>query len=84
MPRKATSTRTNPATAPQRQRRTATGKDIAQGITSESIAADLAEFRRQGGKIEVMGNSPLRPHISTFRSKATVQAAAPAKKTARG
>ena len=40
--------------------------------THQSIAADLAEFRRRGGRIEVLGNTPLRQFqaSSPFRSSA--------------
>lgn len=30
----------------------------AQPLTSERIAADLAAFRKAGGRIEVLGNTP--------------------------
>jgi hypothetical protein len=37
--------------------------------THQSIAADIATFREQGGRIEVLGNTPLRAHPSSpFRS----------------
>ena len=37
--------------------------------THKSIAADIAAFRKQGGRIEVLGNTPLRAHVSSpFRS----------------
>ena len=37
--------------------------------THQSIAADIATFRKQGGRIEVLGNTPLRAHASSpFRS----------------
>ena len=37
--------------------------------THQSIAADIAAFRRRGGRIEVLGNTPLRAHPSSpFRS----------------
>jgi hypothetical protein len=35
----------------------------------QSIAADIAAFRKQGGRIEILGNTPLRAHpVSPFRS----------------
>ncbi|WP_240099456.1 hypothetical protein [Thermomonas flagellata] len=39
-------------------------------LTHERIAADLREFRKRGGKIEVLGNTPLRQFqaVSPFRS----------------
>jgi hypothetical protein len=33
--------------------------------THRSIAADIAAFRKQGGRIEVLGNTPLRTHASS-------------------
>ncbi|MFN3702980.1 hypothetical protein [Thermomonas sp.] len=39
--------------------------------THQSIAADIAEFRRRGGRIQVLGNTPLRKYTPTsFRSNA--------------
>ena len=39
--------------------------------TRQSIAADIAEFRKRGGKIEKLGNTPLRRvATSPFRSNA--------------
>lgn len=40
-------------------------------FTHQSIAADIAEFRKRGGRIEVLGNTPLRRDAPTpFRSSA--------------
>ncbi|MFT3898552.1 MAG: hypothetical protein QM719_12835 [Thermomonas sp.] len=37
--------------------------------THQSIAADIAAFRKQGGRIEVLGNTPMRTNVtSPFRS----------------
>lgn len=66
MQRKATKART--ASSPQ-LRRTSTSKTASFDITSESIAADLATFRKRGGRIEVLGNTPLRANVTAFRSK---------------
>ena len=56
-------------TSPAPLRRSNTSKGASFHITSESIAADLAAFRKQGGRIEVLGNTPLRAHVSSpFRS----------------
>jgi hypothetical protein len=42
--------------------------------THQSIAADIAEFRKRGGRIEVLGNTPLRKHAPTsFRSDAALR-----------
>ena len=39
-------------------------------LTSEVIAADIATFKKNGGRIEVLGNTPYRSHVAstTFRS----------------
>ena len=57
-------------TSPAPLRRSNTSKGASFHITSESIAADLAAFRKQGGRIEVLGNTPLRSanNASPFRS----------------
>ncbi|RZA20513.1 MAG: hypothetical protein EOP93_05695 [Lysobacteraceae bacterium] len=40
-------------------------------LTHQSIAADIAEFRKRGGRIEVLGNTPLRRKEPTpFHSSA--------------
>ncbi len=52
-------------------RKPAQGTANQRNFTSESIAADLAEFRKRGGRIEVLGNTPLRPNApSQFHSSA--------------
>jgi len=54
--------------------------------TSQSITADIAEFRKRGGRIQVLGNTPLRSIApSPFRSDASRRKAAtpPRKKSAR-
>ena len=39
-------------------------------MSHETIAEDIAEFRAQGGKIEVLGDTPVRKfHASPFRSR---------------
>ena len=43
----------------------------ARSLDHETIAADIAEFRRRGGRIQVLGNTPLRKYTPTsFRSNA--------------
>jgi hypothetical protein len=43
----------------------------AREAIRQSIAADIAEFRRRGGRIQVLGNTPLRKFTPTsFRSSA--------------
>ena len=66
MPLKATSTRSTPS--PQ-IRRSSQGKGPGLNITSQSIASDLAAFRKQGGRIEVLGNTPLRANVTAFSSR---------------
>ena len=66
MPPKATSTR---STAYPQSRRGSQGKGPGLNITSQSIASDLAAFRKQGGRIEVLGNTPLRANVTAFSSK---------------
>ena len=40
-------------------------------LTHERIADDLKAFRKRGGRIEVLGNTPLRNFVSSpFRSHA--------------
>lgn len=42
----------------------------AQSLDHQTIAADIAAFRKRGGRIEVLGNTPLRSQSPTaFRSK---------------
>ena len=46
-------------------------KTEAKLPTHQSIAADIAEFRKSGGRIEVLGTTPLRTQVSSpFRSSA--------------
>jgi len=57
-------------------------------MTSNTIANDIAAFKKNGGRIEVLGNTPFRTHspAATFRSKTTTQRktpAAPSKAAAR-
>jgi hypothetical protein len=69
-------------------KRSSAGKGQTLEITSQRIATDLAAFRKQGGTIELLGNTPLRPAATAFSSKGATQpktAAAPtAKAAARG
>lgn len=45
------------------------GKHTGRGVTSNTIAADIAAFKKNGGRIEVLGNTPLRPHIPAVTSR---------------
>lgn len=66
MPLKATSTRTTPQSL---FRRNSQGKGPGLNITSQTIASQLAAFHAQGGRIEVLGNTPLRANTTAFSSK---------------
>lgn len=42
----------------------------ATPLSHETIAADIAAFRKRGGRIEVLGDTPVRSvHVSPFRSR---------------
>lgn len=45
-------------------------KNAGHGITSNTIAADIAAFKKNGGRIEVLGNTPLRVHVPAVTSRA--------------
>lgn len=47
------------------------GKEDRSGLSSEAIAADIAAFRKDGGRIEVLGNTPFRSNVTPFRSKSS-------------
>ncbi len=70
MPLKATSTRSTSFPQPKPSSR---GKAAGLNITSQSIASELAAFRKQGGRIEVLGNTPLRANVTAFSSKGNIQ-----------
>ena len=46
------------------------GKSLSHATTSASIANDIAAFKKRGGRIEILGNTPFRTHLQTaaFRS----------------
>lgn len=50
------------ASAPLRRRSSSSASSNAAHLTSQRIAADLAAFKKAGGRIEVLGNTPLRPY----------------------
>lgn len=59
----------------------------ATHLTSQAIASDIAEFKKRGGRIEVLGNTPLRPYASKTASRktaATKAAKTPARTTGKG
>lgn len=45
-------------------RRSSSAAASAAHLTSQRIAADVAAFKKSGGRIEVLGNTPLRPYTS--------------------
>ena len=75
----------NPSVFSRRQTKTA-----SLDLTSEAIAADIAAFKKRGGRIEVLGTSAYRSHLasSTYRSnvkaKREATTEADTKNTARG
>lgn len=70
MPNKATSRR---STLSPQTRRSSQGKSPGPIITSQSIASDLVAFRKQGGRIEILGNTPLRANVTAFSSRGNTQ-----------
>ena len=53
-------------------RKPTAANDQSQSLTHQSITADIAEFRKRGGHIEVLGNTPLRSKPpTTFHSDAS-------------
>ena len=74
MPRKATKATTKRNTTSHLSARPAKGQDVGRNVTSDTIAADIQAFRKQGGRIEVLGNTPLnRVNVTAFRSKGNTQ-----------
>lgn len=53
------------------------GKGQNASMTSDTIAGDLAAFKRSGGRIEVLGTTPIRANISSFRSRGNAQSKRP-------
>lgn len=81
--KKTTTTTTAPAapraraSAPLRRASGSSASSSAAHLTSQRIAADLASFKKSGGRIEVLGNTPLRPYTSRTTSRKTAPAATP-------
>ena len=77
MSRSNTQKKTPEATARPRAAaplRRASGKSASTStahLTSQRIAADVAAFKKAGGRIEVLGNTPLRPYSSRTASRKT-------------
>lgn len=49
----------------------------ADSLSHQTIAEHIAAFRKRGGKIEVLGTTPLRATTSTFRSSTKSQRKGP-------
>lgn len=76
-----TKSNTQKSSAPLR-RSSSRSKAANAHLTSQAIASHLADFKKRGGRIEVLGNTPIRPFVSkTARRKAPAKAPAAAKKT---
>lgn len=60
------------------QTRTASGKGNHANLSREAIADHLAAFRKKGGRIEILGNTPLRVSVPpASRSKSSAHAKTP-------
>ncbi|MGY0556628.1 MULTISPECIES: hypothetical protein [unclassified Lysobacter] len=53
-------------------------KNQNSSMTSDTIADDIAAFKKSGGRIEVLGTTPLRANIPAFRSRGNAQRKRPA------
>ena len=62
------------------------GKGPSRSLTSDTIADDIAAFKKRGGRIEVLGNTPLHSpaRASAARSKENLQGATSGKASAQG
>src|SRR3546814_14919347 len=73
----AVKTAAKPAAKPRAPTRPAAGgkaSHAADSLSHDTIASDIAAFRKRGGRIEVLGNTPLRTTApAAFRSKNTSQ-----------
>ncbi|MDO5505635.1 MAG: hypothetical protein Q4F49_05005 [Pseudoxanthomonas suwonensis] len=76
---KSSQTSSNTTTATLSSRRS---RAPATSLSSETIAADIAAFKKRGGRIDILGNTPMRPHDSPYRSRATQATATAATKVA--
>ena len=76
--KKTETTATPRARASAPLRRTSSGSSASTAhLTSQRIAADLATFKKSGGRIEVLGNTPLRPYTSRTTGRKTAAATTP-------
>lgn len=71
----ASPARPNPM--PARRPSPANAKKGGAGLTSQCIARDIGEFKKAGGRIEVLGNTPVR----ALTPRAAPRNAAAARKT---
>lgn len=55
----------------------------ANALNHQNIASDIAEFRKRGGRIEVLGNTPLRSHSPASATSHASKRKAPAPVAAR-
>lgn len=67
----AKTTATKPASPPLRRGSGRSRAASAVHLTSQAIAQDIADFKKRGGRIEVLGNTPLRPYASKTASRKT-------------
>lgn len=51
----------------------------ANSLSHQAIAEDIAAFRKRGGRIEVLGNTPLRTSAPTAFRSSTSERKPPAK-----
>lgn len=71
-----------PSTARARTRSSGRKGDRSASLTSERIAADLAAFRKDGGKIEVLGNTKVFKNLGPMASASKTSKAKKAAATA--
>lgn len=72
MSRKSTQADSKPS-SPSHLFASGRGKNQNRSITSDHIAEQIADFKKHGGRIEVIGNTPLRANVTAFRSKGNTQ-----------
>lgn len=66
-----------PASAPFNRR-----TDVSRQITSEHISAHMAAFAAAGGRVEVLGNTPMLKNLAPAAPAAAAEPAAAAPKRA--
>jgi hypothetical protein len=83
MPSKPAKAASTPNSTSHLFARQSKAKDQSRSMTSETIADDLLAFRKQGGRVEVLGITPLRLHVnvSTSRSKTSASKTSTSKTT---